>query len=41
MTTATEAKTRPRIRVQELVNRFVREGLDRPLSEDDPGHILP
>ena len=35
MTTATGAKTRPRIRVQELVSRFVREGLDRPLSEDD------
>ncbi len=41
MTTATEAKTRPRIRVQELVNRFVREGLDRPLSEDDPDIYYP
>ena len=38
MTTATAAgeKTRPRLKVQELVNQFVREGLDRPLSEDDP-----
>ena len=43
MTTATaaEEKTRTRIRVQELVNRFVREGLDRPLSEDDPDIYYP
>ena len=41
MTTATGAKTRPRIRVQELVNRFVKEGLDRPLSEDDPDIYYP
>ena len=41
MTTATGAKTRPRIRVQELVNRFVRQGLDRPLSEDDPDIYYP
>ena len=43
MTTATaaEEKTRPRIRVQELVTRFVREGLDRPLSEDDPDIYYP
>ena len=41
MTTATAAKTRPRIRVQELVNQFVREGLDRPLSEDDPDIYYP
>ena len=43
MTTATAAgeKTRPRLKVQELVNRFVREGLDRPLSEDDPDIYYP
>ncbi len=41
MTTATEPKTRPHIRVQELVTRFVREGLDRPLSEDDPDIYYP
>ena len=43
MTTATVAgeKTRPRIKVQELVNRFVRQGLDRPLSEDDPDIYYP
>ena len=43
MTTATaaEEKTRPRLKVQELVNRFVREGLDRPLSEDDPDIYYP
>ena len=41
MTTATGAKTRPRVRVQELVNRFVRQGLDRPLSEDDPEIYYP
>ena len=41
MTTATGAKTRPRIRVQELVNRFVKEGLERPLSEDDPDIYYP
>ena len=43
MTTAAAAgeKTRPRLKVQELVNRFVREGLDRPLSEDDPDIYYP
>ena len=43
MTTATAAgeKTRPRLKVQELVNRFVRQGLDRPLSEDDPDIYYP
>ena len=41
MTTATGNKTRPRIRVQELVSRFVRQGLDRPLSEDDPDIYYP
>ena len=34
-------KTRPRIKVQELVNQFVRQGLDRPLSEDDPDIYYP
>ena len=43
MTTPTAAgeKTRPRLKVQELVNRFVRQGLDRPLSEDDPDIYYP
>ena len=45
MTTATATaageKTRPRIKVQELVNQFVRQGLDRPLSEDDPDIYYP
>ena len=39
--TAAGEKTRPRIKVQELVNRFVRQGLDRPLSEDDPDIYYP
>ena len=43
MTTATAVgeKTHPRLKVQELVNRFVRQGLDRPLSEDDPDIYYP
>ena len=41
MTTTTAEKTRPRISVQELVSKFVREGLDRPLSEDDPDIYYP
>ena len=37
----TAAKTRPRPSVQELVTKFVRQGLDRPLSEDDPDIYYP
>ena len=41
MTTATQEKTRPRIKVQELVAKFVRQGLDRPLTDDDPDIYYP
>ena len=41
MTTATQPKTRPRVKVQELVTKFVRQGLDRPLTDDDPDIYYP
>lgn len=39
--TMTAAPTRPQPTVQELVTKFVRQGLERPLSEDDPDIYYP
>ena len=39
--TMTATQTRPQPTVQELVTKFVRQGLERPLSEDDPDICYP